>query len=91
MYDGDGTVVKQLSGTWNEAMFCGDGEECIWRIGRWASSGKGDAHVCVCCVCVWCVCVCVCVCVYVCQSVFKIEKDMGMGVCRYLIALKSCH
>lgn len=29
--DGDGTVVRQLAGTWNEAMFCGDGEECIWR------------------------------------------------------------
>lgn len=30
--DSSGTVVRQLFGTWNEAMFCGDGEECIWRI-----------------------------------------------------------
>ena len=58
--DGDGTVVRQLAGTWNEAMFCGDGEECIWRSGRWASSGMGDAILCTCstvCVCVSKVCV----------------------------------
>ena len=37
VYDSEGTKVRHLFGTWNEAMFCGvEGEQakCIWRVGK---------------------------------------------------------
>ena len=36
VYDSEGTKVRHLFGTWNEAMFCGEeGEitECMWKAG----------------------------------------------------------
>jgi len=37
VYDSNGTPVRHLFGSWNEAMYCGadgDDTECIWKAGR---------------------------------------------------------